>query len=196
MPPGMADAYIATASTKATVRAGVNTALIAAQTVAGLEDGGSFNVTRAQDNKEFRAKYQPNRRGFIDKPTVLVGEGDGSEFVSSAKAVRNPTVKPYLDVIDAAQRAGTIETLNLPAVTQQLAVEGRESGGYTNVDSNTEIEIPDPGSSSTQFASVLSKLNENIDDLNEILSTPLLAEVSFFQYLDKMAEYEKIKSRS
>ncbi|MCT4604471.1 MAG: hypothetical protein N4A59_16405, partial [Marinifilum sp.] len=111
-----------------------------AKQVLGFEEGGFTNVRRAQDNKEFRARYQPNRRGFIDKPTVLVGE-NGNEFVSNAKAVSNPTVKPFLDVIDAAQRAGTIETLNLPAVMNSMAVEGRELGGYTNKKTSDDIEF-------------------------------------------------------
>jgi len=124
-----------------TISGAMGVANVAKQAL-GFEEGGYTKVRRAQDNKEFRAKYSPNQRGFIDKPSLLVGEKD-PEFVANGGAVKNTTVKPYLDVIDAAQRAGTIETLNLPAVTQQLAVEGRESGGYTKNNSSTNPDVTD-----------------------------------------------------
>ncbi|MBV5334370.1 MAG: hypothetical protein JZU49_01010 [Sulfuricurvum sp.] len=71
-----------------------------------------------------------------------------NEFIASAPAVRNPTVKPVLDVIDMAQRTGTISSLNLGAIS------GRQSGGYASgVDSSL------PGTA-TVSDSVLLRISE------------------------------------
>ena len=103
-----------------------------ARVATGLESGGSIDVERKQDGKMFRAEYDPDRRGFIDKPTVLVGEGGyghSKEWVASNAAVENPTVAPFIDIIDRAQRAGTIRTLDMNKFLIQQA-QGRASGGY------------------------------------------------------------------
>ena len=103
-----------------------------ARVATGLESGGSIDIERRQDGKMFRADYDPDRRGFIDKPTVLVGEGGyghSKEWVASNAAVENPTVAPFIDIIDRAQRAGTIRTLDMNKFLVQQA-QGRASGGY------------------------------------------------------------------
>ena len=103
-----------------------------ARVATGLESGGSIDVERKQDKKMFRADYDPDKRGFIDKPTVIVGEGGyghSKEWVASNAAVENPTVAPFIDIIDRAQRAGTIRTLDMNKFLIQQA-QGRASGGY------------------------------------------------------------------
>ena len=98
----------------------------------GLESGGSIDVERKQDGKMFHADYDPDKRGFIDKPTVIVGEGGyghSKEWVASNAAVENPTIAPFIDIIDRAQRAGTIRTLDMNKFLIQQA-QGRASGGY------------------------------------------------------------------
>lgn len=112
--------------------AGGSASTSGARVATGLESGGSIDVERRQDGKMFRADYDPNRRGFIDKPTVLVGEGGyghSKEWVASNAAVENPTVAPFIDIIDRAQRAGTIRTLDMNKFLVQQA-QGRASGGY------------------------------------------------------------------
>ena len=112
--------------------AGGSASASGARVATGLESGGSIDVERKQDGKMFRADYDPNRRGFIDKPTVLVGEGGyghSKEWVASNAAVENPTVAPFIDIIDRAQRAGTIRTLDMNKFLVQQA-QGRASGGY------------------------------------------------------------------
>jgi hypothetical protein len=96
----------------------------------GRESGGYVDVTREQDGKPFRAKYDPSQRGYVDKPTVIVGEGPSGqsrEWVASNAAVSNPSVAPIIDVIDKAQRAGNIRTLDLNAA---LKARGYVGGGY------------------------------------------------------------------
>lgn len=112
--------------------AGSSASASGARVATGLETGGSIDVERRQDGKMFRADYDPDRRGFIDKPTVLVGEGGyghSKEWVASNAAVENPTVAPFIDIIDRAQRAGTIRTLDMNKFLVQQA-QGRASGGY------------------------------------------------------------------
>lgn len=112
--------------------AGGSASASGARVATGLESGGSIDVERRQDGKIFRADYDPDRRGFIDKPTVLVGEGGyghSKEWVASNAAVENPTVAPFIDIIDRAQRAGTIRTLDMNKFLIQQA-QGRASGGY------------------------------------------------------------------
>ena len=112
--------------------AGGSASASGARVATGLESGGSIDVERRQDGKMFRADYAPDKRGFIDKPTVLVGEGGyghSKEWVASNAAVENPTVAPFIDIIDRAQRAGTIRTLDMNKFLIQQA-QGRASGGY------------------------------------------------------------------
>lgn len=112
--------------------AGGSASASGARVATGLESGGSIDVERKQDGKMFRADYNPDKRGFIDKPTVIVGEGGyghSKEWVASNAAVENPTIAPFIDIIDRAQRAGTIRTLDMNKFLIQQA-QGRASGGF------------------------------------------------------------------
>lgn len=112
--------------------AGGSASASGARVATGLESGGSIDIERKQDGKMFRADYNPDKRGFIDKPTVIVGEGGyghSKEWVASNAAVENPTIAPFIDIIDRAQRAGTIRTLDMNKFLIQQA-QGRASGGY------------------------------------------------------------------
>ena len=112
--------------------------------VTGLESGGSIDVEREQDGKRFHADYDPYRRGFIDKPTVIVGEGGygrSREWVASNAAVENPTVAPFLNIIDQAQRAGNIRTLDMNKFLLQQA-QGRAAGGYITPSAPTSQPMP------------------------------------------------------
>ena len=106
-----------------------------ARVASGRESGGSIDVEREQDGKRFHAKYDPDKRGFIDKPTVIVGEGPrgkSKEWVASNAAVENPTVAPLLNIIDQAQRAGNIRTFDLGKYL--MAMQGKALGGYMDAD--------------------------------------------------------------
>ena len=107
----------------------------ASRVVTGKEEGGRIDVRRSQDGKLFRAWYDPRKRGYIDRPTVIVGEGEEGkslEWVASNDAIRNPTIAPVIDAIDRAQRAGTVRSLDLSRelMAGTLTVQGRETGGY------------------------------------------------------------------
>ena len=97
----------------------------------GAETGGYIPVTRAQDNKDFDATYNPLQRGYIDRPTVLVGEGpigQSREWVASNAAILNPTIRPIIDLIDQSQRTGTIRTIDMNQLMRQR-MSGLSTGG-------------------------------------------------------------------
>ena len=68
----------------------------------GRESGGRIDVEREQDGKHFNAEFSPGKRGYIDKPTVIVGEGPrgkSKEWVASNAALENPTIAPLISLI-------------------------------------------------------------------------------------------------
>jgi hypothetical protein len=100
--------------------------------VTGKEDGGYIDVTREQDKKRFWARKSSKKKGYFNEPSLLVGEG-GSEFVANAAAVSNKSIKPFLDLIDNAQRGGYVSQLNMDAILASTRPSrGYESGGYIN----------------------------------------------------------------
>lgn len=111
----------------------------------GREDGGYIDVEREQDGKHFRAMHEPRRRGYVDRPTVIVGDGPAGrsrEWVASNDALSNPTVAPIIRMLDAAQLSGQIRTIDMGAVLRrQLA--GHQSGGYI-AGSASRVDTPPP----------------------------------------------------
>jgi TP901 family phage tail tape measure protein len=70
--------------------------------------------------------------GAIDErePAGIV---HGGEFVASAAAVRNPTIRPVLDWINRAQQSGAVARLNLGrALGESLLVPRFREGGFTS----------------------------------------------------------------
>jgi len=108
--------------------------------------------------------------GYADSDSndsTPVGVYHANEFIASGPAVRNPTIKPVLDIIDIAQRSGTIRTLNLPAM---LGQSGKQSGGYASAGSTSS-----PATNSIQPN---TKLESAIDRLISILDKGIDAKVS------------------
>lgn len=101
-----------------------------ARVASGRESGGRIDVEREQDGKHFNAEFSPGKRGYIDKPTVIVGEGPrgkSKEWVASNAALENPTIAPLISLMDAAQRAGQIRTFDMNKYL--MAMQGRALGG-------------------------------------------------------------------
>lgn len=151
--------------------------------VTGRAAGGFFDVTRAQDGRTFQAKYDPFHRGFVNGPTVLVGEGPQSrEWVASNAAVQNPTVAPVLSLIDHAQKAGTIRSLDL---NKYMAVQamGKQSGGsFTSLPESGEGL--DVGLSTA--VKELKELFQNISDEG----------LPAYMYLDEFEKKQDLRNRS
>lgn len=136
-----------------------------ARVATGLESGGSVDVEREQDGKKFHASYDPDKRGYIDRPTVIVGEGPtgrSKEWVASNAALNNPTVAPLIDIIDRAQRVGQISTLDMRKYLMQRQLRGAERGGSITTSSVPQTTVQTM-SMDTLLMQRLSTVLERID---------------------------------
>lgn len=152
------------------IPAGVMAALGAAEVamiattpvMTGMAEGGLLDVVREQDGRRFPARLSPERRGFIDRPTVLVGEA-GGEYVIPAEGLANPTLAPLIATIEGARRNGTLKSLNMEAVyPATMPIPGRAEGGYTGTAPKTKADSG--GDIDPRMAAVLEKLLKRLDD--------------------------------
>lgn len=128
----------------------------------GMAEGGLFDVLREQDGRRFPARLSPEKRGFIDRPTVLVGEA-GGEYVIPAEGLANPTLAPLIATIEGARRNGTLKSLNMEAVyPASVSIPGRAEGGYTGI--APKVEAAGSGGIDPRMAVVLEKLLKKLDD--------------------------------
>lgn len=112
-----------------------------------------------------------------------------NEFVANANAVRNPTIKPILDIIDFAQRAGTIRTINLPAALSQTGGRGYRDGGYTS-----PVDAPQNmgGASSDMSGAILAMIAENTRTLKKIQDEGLTGRWDYDYYKRSLSKLDKI----
>jgi hypothetical protein len=174
-------------------------ALMSSTPVTGREGGGAFDdrpvrVRRKQDGRTFPARLSPDQRGWIDRPTVLVGE-NGSEYVIPSDALQNPSVRPFVDAIETARRSGRLRDLRLEAVQPRAAVAGRYAGGFfaDDTDNIGGAAFPDGVRLS---AANSQELLQALRTLNTILGVPIRAEVAMLGHngiLEKMEEYNRAK---
>jgi TP901 family phage tail tape measure protein len=158
----------------------------------GIEEGGYTEVEREQDGKHFSAKKR-KKRGYADEPSVLIGE-DGAEFVANADAVKNPTVKPVLDLINIAQQNGSISSINLPKLINSMyAVKGYESGGYTSTP--TETPLPAAAINNQEVVAVMKDVRDLLTSLktNGVDAWVVLSQLQKQQAL--LEKSEKLGSR-
>lgn len=168
-------------------------AMIAATPIAGAEEG-SFLVERAQDGRKFNARINPDARGYIDRPTVLVGE-NGMEYVIPNEAMQNPTAAPIINTIEAVRQKGRLRDFDftqiMPAIIQ---APGYAAGGPAN-GSMPSITLPTvPGTDTPENKAMIQVLTR----LAGILEKPLKSDISLMGrggFLEKMAEYERMKER-
>ncbi|WP_455673753.1 hypothetical protein [Phocaeicola sp.] len=135
----------------------------------GRQSGGKIDITRAQDGKFFPgADYDPDKRGFVDKPTVIVGEGpvgQSKEWIASNDTVDNPTIAPLLNVLDQAQQAGTIRTLDLNKVIQARMAGFASGGSIAPKSAISTSQLPVSGDNKmgdalSRFCDVMERLEE------------------------------------
>jgi hypothetical protein len=145
------------------------TALIAAQTVGKFlgKKAGGFTDRAASDNQV--ADYV-----------------HANEFVASAPAVRNPTVKPVLDIIDIAQRTGRIANLNLPAA---LGGTGRKEGGYSGSGSSSASS----SSTTNNYYQGDTELKSLLAELREMMKKGVKAKMYYRDFEDYEKEVEDIR---
>ena len=147
----------------------VNTAI--ATILAVMKAGGPLNpvgavtaLAGALAVAEILAKkppefYQGGYTGDGTDDRKLAGTVHFNEFVGSAKAVRNPSIKPVFDVIDYAQRNGTISQINLPALVANSTAQGRKAGGYVSDATNNAFSA---GSASNTDYLIMKEFTEEL----------------------------------
>lgn len=172
IPWGIAPAAIMAAMGAAEV------AMIAATPVTGREKGGPFVdddgtivVKRKQDGKSFPARLDPKKRGFVNRPTVLVGE-NGSEYVIPHEAMENPSIRPFINSIETARQNGQLKNLRLEAVRPEVTMIGRASGGFAY--GEPEAAGVPGGTIPRDYTEMLELLRK----MNAIFSKPIKADVS------------------
>lgn len=156
--------------------------------VPGKASGGYIDVTRAQDGRTYHAALEPSMRGFVSRPTVIVGEGPAGmsrEWVASNDAVRNPTVAPILSILDAAQQAGTIRSLDLNKYIQARSLMGKAEGGNISSSSPAEV-VPAASPVCPDIELKLLNLLESLDKNG----------IHAYTLLDEFENKQKLRNRS
>lgn len=159
--------------------------------VTGKESGGYIHVTRAQDGKEFNALLSPGQRGYIGRPTVIVGEApDSQEWVASNAALKNPTVAPIIQLMNQSQEAGTIRTIDMNQLMRQR-LAGFSSGGFITSPSVTSH----PFSSSQPLPSTSTGIGSILSDLTAVLSeikrSGIKSKIVYSEFQKIETEYNK-----
>lgn len=171
-------------------------ALIAATPITtGAEGGGpigngTIDVRREQDGKPFRARLNPNKRGFVSSPTVLVAE-NGTEYVLPNEVVQNPTAYPLLSAVETARQHGTLSSLDFSAIYSPYSVAGRAAGGYIG-------DTPRTTMSSSQTTDDSGEVKALLLRVLTVLSKPLDARVVMLGrngIVENLEKYNKQKSR-
>lgn len=166
--------------------------------VTGRESGGYMDVNRAQDGKYFRALINPKKRGFVDRPTVIVGDGPtgkSKEWVASNDALENPTVAPIIKLLNEAQQTGNIRTIDLNHI-MRVRMAGLAVGGFLGNDSydnTTKQRYPDPAPY-TPAGYMEREIMKDIRDFLEYLkNNDLKAYLVYSEFQRSVELFEKSK---
>ena len=169
-------------------------ALIASQPIGGAEEGGMF-VTRAQDGRKFNARANPDARGYIDRPTVLVGE-NGMEYVIPNEAMQNPTARPIINMIEAVRQKGRLRDFDFAQIMPAMfRFQGYAAGGPTAGSMPETITLPPTFDTDNPENKILLQV---LVKLLDVLKGPIKAEVALLgrgNLLERLKEYERMKKR-
>jgi TP901 family phage tail tape measure protein len=132
-------------------------------TVMGLETGGEFGVTRQQDGRRFNATYDANKRGYVSKPTVLVGENNKREYVVSYDLLQNPDIARTVDAMEIARRTGNFRQIDFSRILNSGAIlKGYEEGGFIGSSTGTVESL---SNSVTDYSALLINIIGEVKDL-------------------------------
>ena len=108
--------------------------------------------------------------GPWDKPQGIV---HSNEFVANRFATANPNVLPVLDLIDAAQRSGSVSRLSAEDIAAVVPVQGgtSASGIRRSVDA-ASVASPD----NSALLSVLARVVRSLNGIDRRFSQPIVAE--------------------
>ena len=105
--------------------------------------------------------------GKWNEPAGVVHKG---EFVANRFAVANPAVKNILDVIDAAQRQGTVQNLT----REDIKAVGYANGGYTSPTPSAGV-VPAAHQDATEMKNLLRDCTDLMQSLRNRFDKPIIA---------------------
>lgn len=128
----------------------------------------AFQVVKHQVNGFDTGGY--TGRGTWNEPAGIVHK---EEFVANRFAVANPNVKPVLDLVDAAQRSGTVSALTREDIA---AVSGGSSTSSNQISAKGTSGSSAADSHIPALLSVLSQVNRTLEQVKERFESPIVAE--------------------
>lgn len=146
-------------------------------------------MVRADDGRTYNALLDPEKRGYVTGPTVIVGER-GTEYVIPAAGLSNPTLAPIIANIENARRAGTLRSIDFRAAVPRAYA----GGGFTTAPGVNQVATVIGSAPSAD----LSRIEALLDAMARKLDDPVPAIVSVtgpHGINEKMKEYDRYRSR-
>lgn len=149
-------------------KAAVETALITA----------AFEMAKAAVGSFDTGGFTP--AGPWNKPQGVV---HSNEFVANRFATANPNVLPVLNLIDEAQRSGSVSRLSpddiaavIPTTQRQFASGAMASGGRSSAGVSVAQGAMQAAPQDAALTAVLSRVVRSLNTLDRRFSTPIIAE--------------------
>lgn len=153
---------VATLGPAGLAKAAIETALVKAAFEMAKAAVGSFDV----------GGFTPN--GPWDKPQGIV---HSNEFVANRFATGNPNVLPVLNLIDEAQRSGSVSRLSpddiAAVIPQQRHFGGATSSAHGSFVQHSQVQQP---TADAALTAVLSRVVRSLNSLDRRFAAPIVAE--------------------
>jgi len=147
--------------------------MMAAATLAG---GLQIDAITKQKAPEFYEGGYTDQNMNDRKPVGIV---HANEFVASAGAVRNPSIKKIFDIIEYAQRTGTVSQINLPAVLEATnTFKGHYSGGYSSTNTATSPMVVQPSATMPVNTEYIATLKAHTEVMRMMIEDGLYTKIS------------------
>ena len=136
----------------------------------------------------------------MSRPTVIVGEGvDSREWIAPNDALENPTIAPFIDLLEQSRLRGDIRTIDLNQI-MRARMAGFASGGYLSDNPLAEAARRNTGDSSLFIRKdgTISQADKSLVELNKTLKKLQSEGVSVnYQQFDKAKNrIEGIKNKA
>jgi len=172
---------------------GFSPAGIAAAAAQAIATGLQIAVIKKEKPPVFRRGGYTKEDTSDDEPAGMV---HANEFVATAEAKRNPTVRPVLDAIDRAQRSGTIRSINLPAV-MSVTHNGFKQGGYAPSGNNTAVASSSGNSVAQADKQTLAlAMNRFADAVDKLQTEGVSGKWVYQEFKDMAAKEESAISKT
>jgi len=119
--------------------------------------------------------YDGGPTAYSTDDKTVVGEVHANEHVVTAKGVRNPAVKKFLDVFHAAELNGSIQMLNTPQILEKVRV-GSSSASRSSSGGYAESKNGSVGTFRSEVSmAIISENARQMERLNDHLDNGILA---------------------